>query len=100
MVDLPHPDSPTSANVVPSAMANDTSSTARSHCRFSPAATRCSHGRETSKLWETPMASRTVRLVLMRVVPVYAGALPPRLYKGARLLGSPPNHWVRRADRA
>src|SRR6185436_8626044 len=48
-VDLPHPDSPTSASVSPWATSNDTRSTARSRRRGSCSSTRFSHGRDTSK---------------------------------------------------
>src|ERR1700761_328662 len=57
MVDFPQPDSPTSANVVPGRISNDTSSTACSQRRFSPLNIRCSNGRDTSKECETPTAS-------------------------------------------
>src|SRR5438552_1573008 len=48
-VDLPQPDSPTSARVSPGATSKLTSSTARSRRRGSPSSTRLSQGRETSK---------------------------------------------------
>ena len=53
-VDLPQPDSPTSAKVVPGAMVNDTSSTARSVRRRSPAKIRCRNGRGHSKSAKRP----------------------------------------------
>ena len=46
---LPHPLSPTNDSVVPSGIANVTSSTAFSVCRPSPDSVRCSQGRDTSK---------------------------------------------------
>src|ERR1044071_2466663 len=48
-VDLPLPDSPTSANVSPASTSRSTPSTARSSRRGSPSRTRFSQGRETSK---------------------------------------------------
>ena len=47
-VDLPDPDSPTSAKVSPLAMSNDTPSTAVRVFRPPPSSTRASHGFETS----------------------------------------------------
>src|SRR6267143_790083 len=48
-VDLPQPDSPTSARVSPRRTSSVTPSTARSHRLPSPSSTRSSQGRETSK---------------------------------------------------
>src|SRR5687767_5469858 len=48
-VDLPQPDSPTSARVSPLEISKLTPSTARKMRRGSPSTTRFSHGRETSK---------------------------------------------------
>src|SRR6266850_7759128 len=48
-VDLPQPDSPTSPRVSPLETSKVTRSTARSRRGGSPASTRLSHGRETSK---------------------------------------------------
>src|SRR3954454_14037406 len=57
MVDLPQPDSPTRAKVVPGAMAKETASTARRNRRFSREKRRCRNGRETSNTCETAIAS-------------------------------------------
>ena len=56
-VDLPEPDSPTSAKVSPLAMVKETPSTARSSCRPSRASVRSSQGRETSKSRRRPSTS-------------------------------------------
>src|SRR6186997_478587 len=48
-VDLPQPDSPTSARVSPLVTSKETRSTARNSRRGSRSITRLSHGRETSK---------------------------------------------------
>ena len=56
-VDLPEPNSPTSASVSPRPMLKETSATARSSARRSPASTRSSHGLETSNVRVRPRAS-------------------------------------------
>src|SRR2546425_2202201 len=56
MVDLPQPDSPTSARVSPRRTSSVTPSTARSSLLPSPSSTRSSQGRETSKSRETASA--------------------------------------------
>src|SRR6266404_9103780 len=53
MVDLPQPDSPTSARVSPRRTSSVTPSTARSSLLPSPSSMRSSQGRETSKSRET-----------------------------------------------
>src|SRR3954463_1747087 len=54
-VDLPLPDSPTSASVSPAFTSRSTLSTARSMRRGSFSSTRLSHGRETSNSRLTPL---------------------------------------------
>jgi hypothetical protein len=59
MVDLPEPDSPTSAKVSPLLMVKETSSTAFRKTLSLRSSTRLSHGLETSKVRERFLTSRS-----------------------------------------
>jgi hypothetical protein len=61
IVDLPQPDSPTSASVSPALIENETPSTARSSSRGWRSSTRLSHGAETSKYLATSVSSTSGR---------------------------------------
>ena len=56
-VDLPDPDSPTSANVSRLPIENETSTAACNSNRGSPSVTRLSHGFDTSKMRPRPVTS-------------------------------------------